>query len=70
MLGDPGLLRAMRLLHFAAALLRSLPLNRQWHDRAEMSYTGLTVPGMTEPPRRYDVTISVDQDGSHHPDPT
>jgi len=33
-----------------------------------MSDTGLTVPGMTEPPRRYDVTITVDQDG-HHPNP-
>ena len=32
-----------------------------------MSDTGLTVPGMTEPPRRYDVTITVDQDGGHHP---
>ena len=34
-----------------------------------MSDTGLTVPGMTEPPRRYDVTITVDQDGGHHPQP-
>ena len=34
-----------------------------------MSDTGLTVPGMTEPPRRYDVTITVDQDGGHHPSP-
>jgi hypothetical protein len=34
-----------------------------------MSDTGLTVPGMTEPSRRYDVTITVDQDGGHHPDP-
>ena len=34
-----------------------------------MSYTGLTVPGMTEPPRRYDVTITVDQDGGYHPNP-
>ena len=34
-----------------------------------MSDTGLTVPGMTEPPRRYDVTITVDQDGGHHPNP-
>ena len=24
---------------------------------------------MTEPPRRYDVTITVDQDGGHHPEP-
>ena len=30
-----------------------------------MSDTGLTVPGMTGPPRRYDVTITVDQDGGH-----
>ena len=34
-----------------------------------MSDTELTVPGMTEPPRRYDVTITVDQDGGHHPNP-
>jgi hypothetical protein len=34
-----------------------------------MSDTGLTVPGMTEPPCRYDVTITVDQDGGHHPNP-
>jgi hypothetical protein len=34
-----------------------------------MSDTGLTVPGMTEPPRRYDVTITVDQDGGHHLNP-
>ena len=33
------------------------------------SDTGLTVPGMTEPPRRYDVTVTVDQDGGHHPGP-
>ena len=61
----------MRLLHSAAALLRdsALRLNRQWHDQAEMSDIGLTVPGMTEPPRRYDVTITVDQDGGHHPNP-
>jgi hypothetical protein len=24
---------------------------------------------MTEPPRRYDVTITVDQDGGYHPNP-
>ena len=24
---------------------------------------------MTEPPRRYDVTITVDRDGGHRPDP-
>src|SRR5690349_2337551 len=41
---------------------RALTLNRQWHDQAEMSDTGLTVPGMIEPSRRYDVTITVDQD--------
>jgi hypothetical protein len=58
-----------RLLHFAAALLRALTLNRQWHDSAEMSDSGITVPGMTEPPRRYDVTMTVDQDGAHHPNP-
>ena len=34
-----------------------------------MSDTGLTGPGMTEPPRRYDVTITVDRDGSQLPDP-
>jgi hypothetical protein len=59
----------LRLLQFAAALFRALTLNRQWHDQAEMSDTGLTVPGMTGPPRRYDVTITVDQDGGHRPNP-
>ena len=34
-----------------------------------MSDTGLTVPGMTELSRRYDVTITVDRDGGDHPDP-
>jgi hypothetical protein len=34
-----------------------------------MSDTGLTVPGMTEPPRRYDVIITVDQDSGHHSNP-
>ena len=34
-----------------------------------MSDTGLTVPGMTESARRYDVTITVDRDGGHLPDP-
>ena len=34
-----------------------------------MSDTGLTVPGMTELPRRYDVTITVDRDGGDHPNP-
>jgi hypothetical protein len=61
--------RQLRLLQFAAALLHALTLNRQWHDRAKMSDIGLTVPGMTEPPRRYDVTVTVDQDGGHHPRP-
>ena len=59
----------LRLLHSAAALLRALTLNRQWHDQDEMSDTGLTVPGMTEPPHRYDVSITVDRDGGHHPNP-
>ena len=35
----------------------------------EMSHTGLTVPGMTELPRRYDVTITIDRDGGDHPNP-
>ena len=34
-----------------------------------MSDTRHTVPSMTERPRRYDVTITVDQDGGHHPNP-
>lgn len=34
-----------------------------------MSDTGLIVPGMTEPPRRYGVTITVDRDGDHLPNP-
>jgi hypothetical protein len=34
-----------------------------------MSDTGLTVPGMIEPPHRYDVTVTVDRDGSHPPNP-
>ena len=34
-----------------------------------MSDTGLTVPGMTELPRRYDVTVTVDRDGGHPPNP-
>jgi hypothetical protein len=36
---------------------------------AGMSDTGLIVPGMTEPPRRYDITITVGRDGGHHPNP-
>ena len=46
-----------------------LTLNRQQHSEAGMSDTGLTVPGMTELPRRYDVTITVDRDGGDHPNP-
>ena len=34
-----------------------------------MSDTGLAVPGMTEPPRCYDVTTTVDRDGSSSPNP-
>ena len=34
-----------------------------------MSDTGLTVPGMAEVPRRYDVTIIVDRDGSDYLNP-
>jgi hypothetical protein len=34
-----------------------------------MSDIGLTVPPMTEPPRRYDVTITLDRDGGHLPNP-
>ena len=34
-----------------------------------MSDTGLTVPCMTELPRRYDVTITVNRDGGYHPNP-
>ena len=30
-----------------------------------MSDTGLTVPDMIEPPRRYDVTVTVDRNDSH-----
>jgi hypothetical protein len=65
-----GRCRAVRLLHFAAALLHMpLTLNRQWHEQSGMSDTGLTVPGMTEPPCRYDVTIAVYRDGGHLPNP-
>jgi hypothetical protein len=46
-----------------------LTLNRQQHSDAGMSDTGLTVPGMTELPRRYDVTITVNRDGGDHPNP-
>jgi hypothetical protein len=34
-----------------------------------MSDTGLIVPGMIAPPRRYDVTVTVDRDERHPPDP-
>ena len=34
-----------------------------------MPDTGLTAPGMTKLPRRYDVTITVDRDVGDHPDP-
>ena len=34
-----------------------------------MSDTGLTVSGMTEPPRRYDITITVNKNGDHLPNP-
>ena len=34
-----------------------------------MSDTGLMVPGMTEPPSRYDVTVTVARDGGYLPDP-
>jgi hypothetical protein len=35
----------------------------------KMSDSGLTVPGTTELPRCYDVTITVDRDGDHRPNP-
>ena len=34
-----------------------------------MSDAGLTVPDMTEAPRRYDVIVTVDRDGGHPPNP-
>jgi hypothetical protein len=34
-----------------------------------MSYTTLTVPGMNEPPSRYDVTVQVANDDGRQPDP-
>ena len=34
-----------------------------------MSDTGLTVPGMIELPRRYDVTVTVDRNDSHSLNP-
>jgi hypothetical protein len=53
----------------AALLCPLLTPDHQWHRQDEMSDTGLTVPGMTEPPRRYDITITVDRDGGHLPNP-
>ena len=35
----------------------------------KMSDTGLSVPGMTESRRLYDVTITVDQDSGYLPNP-
>jgi hypothetical protein len=46
-----------------------LTLNHQRHGRVGMSDAGLTVPGMTELPRRYDVTVTVDRDSGHLPNP-
>ena len=66
-----GRCRAIRLLHFADALLR-VPLTLSVKGIArgpKMSDTGFTVPGMTEPPCCYDVTITVDRDGAHLPNP-
>jgi hypothetical protein len=34
-----------------------------------MSDTGLTVASMTEPPTRYDLTVTVASDGGYLPDP-
>ena len=35
----------------------------------KMSHITLTVPGMNEPPSRYDVTVRVAKDDGHQPDP-
>jgi hypothetical protein len=43
--------------------------NRSVFLRLKMSDTGFTVPGMTEPPCRYDVTVTVATDGGRLPDP-
>ena len=53
----------------AALLCLLLTPDRQWHCQDEMLDTGLTVSGMTGPPRRYDITITVDRDGGYHPNP-
>ena len=49
-----------------AVLPYALPLSSL---QPEMSDTGLTVLVMTELLRRYDVTITVDRDGDHLPNP-
>src|SRR6185437_5206081 len=54
---------------FYIHLLRNVALIVNGMAGPEMSDTGLTVPGMTEPSRRYDVTITVDSDGRHHSNP-
>ena len=69
MLDDGGHVRAMRLLPFAAAVVRGWRLIVNGMLGPEMSDTGLTVPDMTELPRRYDVTITVDRDGGDHLNP-
>ncbi len=68
MLAYGGQSGAMRLLPFTAAVGRGLRLIVNSIARPKMSDTGLTVPDMTELPRRYDVTITVDRDGGDHPD--
>jgi hypothetical protein len=39
------------------------------HFKLEMSYTGLTVPDMTEPPRCHHVTVTVNRGSGHLPGP-
>ena len=63
--GNRGHLGAMRLLPFAAAVARGLRLIVNGIVGPEMSDTGLTVPGMVELPRRYDVTATADRNDSH-----
>jgi hypothetical protein len=56
-----GLATGFSVLYLeAAGVVGALP---------EMSDIGLIVPGMTEPPRRYDVTTTVDRDAGHPPNP-
>jgi hypothetical protein len=55
-------------------LLAASPVPRQhravgWIVTRKMSHTVLTVPGMNEPPRRYDVTVRVAKDDGHQPGP-